>query len=96
MLTRAPGFPWAVGPLAVTVAVAVLHLKALGLLPTRGTVCMVRILRKERNNPQNVKVKNAHAKISGSLQLTDADSRSQALNPGSAPHRGNKALIRQG
>lgn len=50
MLTRAPSFPWAVGPLAITVAVAVLDLKALGLFPTRGTVCMVRILKKKEKN----------------------------------------------
>lgn len=47
VLTSAPSFPWAVGPLAITVAVAIFDLKALGLFPTRGTVCMVRILKEK-------------------------------------------------
>lgn len=47
MLIRAPSFPWTVGPVAITVAVAILDLKALGLFPTWGTVCMVRILKKK-------------------------------------------------
>ena len=101
MLTRAPSFPWAVGPLAIAAAVAVLDLKALGLFPTRGTVSMVRILKKKEKNPQNVKVKDDRAKMSESLQLTSADSfKSEALNPGSGPQtqatRTNKALIRKG
>lgn len=57
VLTRAPSFPWAVGPLTITVAVAVLDLKALGLFPTRRAVCMVRILKKKKNKPHHTKYK---------------------------------------
>lgn len=49
VLAAAPSLSQAVAPLAVTVAVAGLALKALGLFPTRGTVGVVRILEKEKN-----------------------------------------------
>lgn len=47
---------------------------------------MVRVLQKKEKTPQNAKVKDDHAKMPGSLQLTNAGSfRSQALNPDSHP-----------
>lgn len=70
MLAAAPSLPQAVAPLAVTVAVASLALKALGLFPTRGAVGVVRVLEKE--HPQNGK--DDCAEMSGSLGLTSADS----------------------
>lgn len=72
MLTAAPSLPQAVAPLAVTVAVASLALKALGLFPTRGAVGVVRVLEKEKKHPQNGK--DDCAEMSGSLGLTSADS----------------------
>lgn len=50
VLTRASSFPWAVGPLVITVAVAILDLKAFGLFPTWRTVCVVGILKKKEHN----------------------------------------------
>lgn len=70
MLAAAPSLPQAVAPLAVTVAVASLALKALGLFPTWGAVGVVRVLEKE--HPQNGK--DDCAEMSGSLGLTSADS----------------------
>lgn len=46
MLAAAPSLPQAV---AVTVAVAGLALKALGLFPTRGAVGVVRVLEKKKS-----------------------------------------------
>lgn len=52
VLAAAPSLPQAV---AVTIAVAALALKALGLFPTRGAVGVVRVLKKKKNHPQNGK-----------------------------------------
>lgn len=81
MLSGSSSLPWAVGPLTITAAVAVLDLEAFGLFPTRRTACMVRILKKKNRKH---KVKDGHAEIPGSLCLTSAGSKSKALNPGSS------------
>lgn len=48
MLAAAPSLAQAVAPLAVTVAVAGLALKALGLFPARGAVGVIRVLEKKK------------------------------------------------
>lgn len=48
VLAAAPSLPQAVAPLAVTVAVASLALKALGLFPTWGAVGVIRVLEKKK------------------------------------------------
>lgn len=48
VLTRGSSLSWAVAPLTITVAVAILDLEAFGLFPTRRTACVVRILKKKQ------------------------------------------------
>lgn len=55
VLAAAPSLAQAVAPLAVTVAVAGLALKALGLFPTRGAAGVIRVLGKE-NKPHTMEM----------------------------------------